>query len=959
MKKALITSLSIILLLLSCVPLLAGQPRVVRIGAFDYYPAIFKDKDGTIKGFYVDALAEIAEHENIRFQYIHSTWKEGLESLESGEVDLLTSVAFTPERANILDYGSQPLQTVWGELYASTSSGIDGILQVQGKKIAVMSGDYNGRYFVDLVKKFDMTCEFVEMPDFNTIFQAIAAKQVDAGVVNSTFGAAKQFEYGLISTGVVFNPFDIFFAVAKGENQELLTLLDYYLYNWRQQADSPYARARQKWMHGSANAIQVTPAWLINSVAALGGIILITLTFIALLKRQIKRATADILQSKAVLHASEAKFRSYIDNSPDGIFVTDEDGRCLEVNPAATAITGYPQEELLKMTIFDLTPPESLEKAHHHLHALQENNCAGSEFEFLHKSGKRCWWSIDAVKLSATRYLGFTKDITTRRRTEDQLLHAMATADAANTAKSRFLANMSHEIRTPMNGMIGLIELLLGTKLTKEQSEYAELIKLSGRNLVQLLSDILDLSKIEAHRIELDVHDFNLQTEITGTINLLSLHAKAKGLQLHAQIDPEVPLLLRGDSGRLRQILNNIIGNAIKFTADGSVLLHIRNDAEEERKVTLRFLVTDTGIGVAADKLEKIFEPFTQADSSSTRQYGGTGLGLTIARQLTELMGGRMGVESVPGGTIFWFTVELEQLTKERAETEIVDSRGGEKLTCQDLKGNTPAEESNRHILLAEDDQINQHMTKLFLTKSGYHVDVASNGREALEMLELNDYALVLMDCMMPEISGYEATTIIRNPASAVRNHTIPVIALTANAMREDQDNCLTAGMNDYIAKPIEVTKVLEILKKWIPIEAECGEYESDDAAGNVIFDKDELVARSMGDIELSRYVATIFMENAPEYIEAIRSALAVKDAAALRHSSHKLKGAAATMALLQLAEAARSFEELVECGEMENVLQFLPTLERKFEQACATLQHFILSPSAAAPPAAPSTASD
>ncbi|MDO9080879.1 MAG: ATP-binding protein, partial [Desulfuromonadales bacterium] len=502
---------------------------------------------------------------------------------------------------------------------------------------------------------------------------------------------------------------------------------------------------------------------------------------------------------------------------------------------------------------------------------------------------------------------------------------------------------------------------------TKEQSEYAALIKLSGRNLVQLLSDILDLSKIEAHRIELDVHDFNLQTEITGTINLLSLHAKAKGLQLHAEIDHDVPLFLRGDSGRLRQILNNIIGNAIKFTAEGSVLLQIRNDAEDERKTTLRFIVTDTGIGIAADKLDQIFEPFTQADSTSTRQYGGTGLGLTIARQLTELMGGTIGVESVQGGeTIFWFTVELaKQLSKtapgrkELAGAEIVDRIGGAKFTNQDIKGNAPTEKSNTHILLAEDDQINQHMTKLFLTKSGYHVDVASNGREALKLLEEKDYALVLMDCMMPEINGYEATTIIRNPASAVRNHTIPVIALTANAMREDQDNCLTAGMNDYIAKPIEVTKVLEILKKWIPIEAGSGEYESAPTAENVIFNQDELVARSMGDIELSRYVASIFMENAPEYIEAVRSALAAKDAAALRQSSHKLKGAAATMALLELTKAARSFEELIESGEMENVLQFLPTLERKFEQACATLQQFILSPSAVAPPAAPSTASD
>lgn len=960
MKKALITALSLLFLLLNCVPLLADEPRVVQIGAFDYYPAIFKDNDGTIKGFYVDALADIAEHENIRFKYIHGTWKEGLERLETGEVDLLTSVAFTPERAKFLDYGSQPLQTVWGELYTAPSSGIDGILQVQGKKIAIMSDDYNGRYFIDKVNKFNITCEFVEMPDFNTIFQAIATKQVDAGVVNSTFGAAKQFEYGLISTGVVFNPFDIFFAVAKGKNPELLTLLDNYLHNWRQQVDSPYARARQKWSYGSPYAISVPPAWLINSVAALGGIILITLGFIALLKVKIKRATADILRNKAVLRENEAKFRSYIDNSPDGIFVTDENGRCLEVNPAAAAITGYSQEELLNLSICDLVSTESFASAHH-LSTLQERGIASNEFEFTHKNGKKRWCSVDTVQLSATRYLAFTKDITTRRRTEDQLLHAMAIAEAANLAKSRFLANMSHEIRTPMNGMIGLIELLLGTELTLEQREYAELIKLSGRNLVQLLSDILDLSKIEAHKIELEAYDFNLQAEITGTINLLALHAKTKKLRLHAQIDPDVPLLLRGDSGRLRQILNNIIGNAIKFTAEGSVLLHIHKDAEDARETTLRFLVTDTGIGVAADKLEQIFEPFTQADSSSTRQYGGTGLGLTIARQLTELMGGTIGVERVEGGgTMFWFTAVLAKQREKtapgqigQAEKDVVSRVESEKITHQDIKENTPTAQKKRRILLAEDDQINQHMTKLFLTKSGYHVDVASNGHQALKLLEENDYALVLMDCMMPELSGYEATAIIRNPASSVRNHKIPVIALTANALREDRDNCLAAGMDDYLAKPIEVTKVLEILKKWVPVDSEAAEDTRAGADRNVIFDKKELVARSMGDLELSRYIATIFMENAPEYLKAIRGALAAKDVGALRQSSHKLKGAAATMALLELAEAARRFEEMAETGGMDTVPQFLPALEKNFEEACQALQSFILAPPPAVPPAA------
>ena len=1083
MNKYIISAISILLFLLCCTPVIADEPRVVKIGAFDYYPAIFKDNDGIIKGFYVDALADISQRENIRFEYVYGSWHEGLERIKSGEVDVLTSVAFTPERAKFLDYASLPLQTVWGELYAPPASEIDGIGHVRGKKIAVMSGDFNGRYFIELVKKFAISCEFVEMQDFNAIFKAVAEKQVDAGVVNSTFGAAKQREYGLHSTGVVFNPFDIFFAVAKGKNQDLLALLDHYLSKWRQQTESPYTKARQKWSHGSAGAIQVIPRWLINSVVVLGGVVLIALTFIALLKRQIKRSTTDILQSKSILLESEAKFRSYIDNSPDGVFITDQNGRYLEVNPAASVLTGYTQDELLKMSIFDLIPPESAKIAHRHLQALQQTNFASSEYKFSHKSGKKLWSSVDAVKLSATRYLAFAKDIsgrkiieeslresefnyrtladsspaliwkagtdklcdyfnkgwldftgrtleqefgygwkegvhpddlqhcldiyfsafdkreafsmdyrlrrhddeyrwmqddgcprydlngnfagyigycldiTDRKRDENELRQAKAAAEAANTAKSQFLANMSHEIRTPMNGMIGLIELMLGTELTEEQRKYAELIKLSGRNLVQLISDILDLSKIEAHKIELETQNFDLQAEMNGIINLLSLHAREKGLMLSVQVDPDVPLLLKGDAGRLRQILNNIIGNAIKFTDKGSVLLHIRKDAEDEKQATLRIMVTDTGIGIAANKLEKIFEPFTQADSSSTRTHGGTGLGLTISRQLAELMNGTIGVESVEGaGTTFWFTVVLAKQAQGHDDGEGVI--GDSSATSEDLLSpplNLPLEKNENtfnnkiRLLLAEDDPINQHMTKLFLTKSGYNVDVASNGREALKLLEENDYAVVLMDCMMPLLSGYEVTAIIRNPASAVRNHAIPVIALTANAMREDRDSCRAAGMDDYLAKPIEVTKVLATLEKWVSssIVSESKRVRDAKSCASTIvtFDKGEFVSRSMGDLDLSRYVATIFMENGPEYIESIRKALADKDADALRQSAHKLKGAAATMALPLLSEVAHLIEEIAETGDMERAAGLLPEVVKRFEQAQEALGELIVTP--------------
>jgi len=388
-----------------------------------------------------------------------------------------------------------------------------------------------------------------------------------------------------------------------------------------------------------------------------------------------------------------------------------------------------------------------------------------------------------------------------------QLEAAKVAAETANIAKSQFLATMSHEIRTPMNGVLSVIQLLQQDKLTEEQRELTEIAMLSGTKLVALINDILDLAKIEAGKIELEIIDFDLPSMISDTITILALQAREKGLLLTSSQDLDVPSALKGDVGRLRQILINLFGNAIKFTPKGTITLLIQKCSEDAHSTTLGFLIRDSGIGIAADKLEHVFESFTQANGSTTRTFGGTGLGLAICKSLVELMGGTIGVDSRDGeGSTFRFTVVLEkQVAASLPQIPNKEETHREPLIAAGIR-----------ILLTEDDPVAKKIIPMLLKSYGYLVDVASDGKDALLALEKNDYELVLMDCMMPEMSGYEVTAVIRDPASAVRRHDIPVIALTGNAMKQDRDYCLSFGMNDHLPKPLLFPDLLAMLEKYL-----------------------------------------------------------------------------------------------------------------------------------------------
>lgn len=797
--------------------------HTVRVRVSDWPPYMFTRP--VPSGISVDILNAIAKRFGFKVEYFSDGlgWAASVEDVRASHqyYDLLLTMHRTPERvqqfALTQDYVSSP----WVIITRKDSSFISGIDGLNGKSIAAEKG-----YVIIHKLKTDYPLiNLLELDQSKDALEAVATGVADAYVGNltNTVFLMKEYRFDnlIVAAPTPFGDHSNAMAV-RADWPELASLIDKGLAAMTAEERQAIT---QKW--GSVDVLpRINYFWIFVVFAVAGMILIVFFYWNRRLVREVairKQAEIALLSAKefaesinSELQAQKRQLESIIDNLPAVFFIKNAEGRCLMVNNRFTDALGLRKEFVigkLESEIFPQGVAEAVRSSDQHIIAGAKP--VTFEEKMLHPDGRWHDYLTTKVPLMDDNgrldiLIGIAIDITDIKNMQQELIRMRDVAETANRAKSIFLANMSHEIRTPMNAILGFSDVLKKRITQAEQLEYLDKIAIASKHLMGVLNDILDFSKIEANQIQLEEEAFRLMTLIAQIRDMFAQQIQAKSLQYVEEIDPKLEdAIFIGDALRLGQVLMNLINNAVKFTENGVIMLRANVQSEHQEACLISFEVQDSGIGVSEEQQSRLFRAFEQAEVSTTRKFGGTGLGLALSRKFVELMGGEIGVMSTEGaGSCFWFSVKLKRSSSSELQFEDRQDKNLEALLRQHYSG--------ARILIAEDDEFNRLLAEQQLKDSGLVLEFAENGKVAVAKAGVETFALILMDLQMPELNGLQASRLIRQTAANLKT---PIIAMTANAFNEDRQDCIDAGMNDHLSKPVMAEKLFAMLLKWLGTE--------------------------------------------------------------------------------------------------------------------------------------------